>query len=1340
MAYLLLIVSVALAWHWWATRNREEELQEQLRKLKRELGRLDASFESFRQEYYLRLAKAGSEAVEQSVPAAPTEVTTDSTGSQLPTLPVPEQPSRSAYGFLSQAAGADLLSPFSGTARPAMRAPNTPAVAPPVAQSAEAPIAEPPQPPEIAQSPVIVPSAPVQSVFSDPLTTVAAEQTVTDQARKEPWPTAARVPTLKTADTDQDSSDVDLGEVTGLSFWTDLEKRLGGGLLNKIGVGVLVIGFSLLLGYTFQYLGPAGKIGIGYLVSALLVGGGVWLERKPVYSLYAKGLIGGGWALAYFTTYALHFLPAVRLVESEWLGLILLLAAAAGMIAHSLKYRSPVVTGLAYALGFATILLSHATLFSLTATLLLSASLVVICLRLGWFHLLVAAPLAAFGCHLVWLYPRVQAAKFAGQPLEHGFWSAALIAAYWALFLVPNYFGRGRDSDGRPQLRLLLNLINVGCFLGLLAYQSQYPEYRFGFFLTVGAVYIGLAALSRRRSDLLTMRLFVTLGAGLLIAAIPTRLTGNWVAYLWLIEAEALLVSGFLLGDWYLRLLAAAAFALLLGRLAIVDTQDATSFTLAGARVCNSMIAFGVAACAFYFNHYWLYRRFRARISDFEWNASRVFSYAAACLAVAAVYLEKPTVLLAVAWCVLAVGLVEIGLLRRDPDLRTQGYFVILLAVGRLAQFNFSLDRDIWFVTQRFWTVALVAGLLYFVSAQVGRAYRKQAVDDGDETVRRVLLHIASALASVLVWFEVPPALIGPAWGAMALVLLELGKWRDSRDLRLQGYLITLAGLGRLFQFNYGLGQDWHGLSIRLWTVGLFATLLYYLAWRRGAWGRRPLAGNDMPAWEAGLAWERGRPARLDRGVSPRFTSELSDTWEEIPPRAMLYFGSLLIGILLWFELPLVLIAPAWAVMALVLFELGRWRQSWDFRIQGHVILVFGLIRLVRFNYGAETPWLTLCLRLWTVSLFAAVLYYLYWRLRNADPALSEIEEIARRLMLHAGSALLAVLLWYELPALALAPAFGFAAILLLELGLRYRNLDLRAQSYATALLAFTRFVTVNLLAEQAWNGTSLRVLSGGLVLGHILYLFFVLRSRSTSGARSTAGQLHRYESRSPEILSTLAVAGVAALLRFEPAPAWVAASWGALAVVCLFSGIAWRDLHFRFLGLVVAVATIVRTCFTNFTAPVAGPDSLAATGVAVFSLFCCYGLLLWQRERESATERQTGVRPHRFQKYMLPACLFAATALMLVLTYQRAPQNGLTLFWASEGLLLFLAGLVARHQAARLLGLGLLCFCVLKLFIYDLRGLETLARIISFIGLGLILLAVSFLYTKYSALVRRYL
>jgi uncharacterized membrane protein len=40
--------------------------------------------------------------------------------------------------------------------------------------------------------------------------------------------------------------------------------------------------------------------------------------------------------------------------------------------------------------------------------------------------------------------------------------------------------------------------------------------------------------------------------------------------------------------------------------------------------------------------------------------------------------------------------------------------------------------------------------------------------------------------------------------------------------------------------------------------------------------------------------------------------------------------------------------------------------------------------------------------------------------------------------------------------------------------------------------------------------------------------------------------------------------------------------------------------------------------------------------------------------------------------------------------------------------------------------------FTILKIFIYDLSFLETLYRIFSFIGLGVILLAVSYLYQKY--------
>jgi len=46
----------------------------------------------------------------------------------------------------------------------------------------------------------------------------------------------------------------------------------------------------------------------------------------------------------------------------------------------------------------------------------------------------------------------------------------------------------------------------------------------------------------------------------------------------------------------------------------------------------------------------------------------------------------------------------------------------------------------------------------------------------------------------------------------------------------------------------------------------------------------------------------------------------------------------------------------------------------------------------------------------------------------------------------------------------------------------------------------------------------------------------------------------------------------------------------------------------------------------------------------------------------------------------------------------------------------------------------------VLKLFLYDLRELETIQRIFSFIVLGLILVGVSWMYTRFRDRIQRYL
>ncbi|MDQ3803134.1 MAG: DUF2339 domain-containing protein, partial [Acidobacteriota bacterium] len=77
------------------------------------------------------------------------------------------------------------------------------------------------------------------------------------------------------------------------------------------------------------------------------------------------------------------------------------------------------------------------------------------------------------------------------------------------------------------------------------------------------------------------------------------------------------------------------------------------------------------------------------------------------------------------------------------------------------------------------------------------------------------------------------------------------------------------------------------------------------------------------------------------------------------------------------------------------------------------------------------------------------------------------------------------------------------------------------------------------------------------------------------------------------------------------------------------------------------------------------------------------------------------------------------------------AQQLSLSLVWALYGGALFAAGRVRRSRLLRVMALVLLGLTTLKVFFWDLSSLDRAYRIVSFIVLGLILLAVSYLYQR---------
>jgi uncharacterized membrane protein len=87
------------------------------------------------------------------------------------------------------------------------------------------------------------------------------------------------------------------------------------------------------------------------------------------------------------------------------------------------------------------------------------------------------------------------------------------------------------------------------------------------------------------------------------------------------------------------------------------------------------------------------------------------------------------------------------------------------------------------------------------------------------------------------------------------------------------------------------------------------------------------------------------------------------------------------------------------------------------------------------------------------------------------------------------------------------------------------------------------------------------------------------------------------------------------------------------------------------------------------------------------------------------------------------------------IVQLQNLQQLSISGVWLAYSVVLLVVGIYKGSKGLRFFSIGLFGLTILKIFIYDLSFLETLYRIFSFIGLGLILLAVSYAYQRYKDL-----
>jgi hypothetical protein len=330
---------------------------------------------------------------------------------------------------------------------------------------------------------------------------------------------------------------------------------------------------------------------------------------------------------------------------------------------------------------------------------------------------------------------------------------------------------------------------------------------------------------------------------------------------------------------------------------------------------------------------------------------------------------------------------------------------------------------------------------------------------------------------------------------------------------------------------------------------------------------------------------------------------------------------------------------------------------------------------------------------------------------------------------------MLTIFEWRVLPAALVGPAWAATALGLVVVGVRRDVLGARWQAYALLALAVTfvtQWATGEIALVERAGGTAVAAPLIALAVFAVVYAgAWVARTRQETAANAleTAAQLERF------VLLALPLITSMHLISFESVwlgTRYVSAAWAITAVALLGAGLRWRAVDLRLQAYGVFALTTLITLF--FIVVRSDTSPVLSTVVTVASLYGTgLGFRRWMEAR--ADEADWVSRLDGWARLMV---LAAATTLLAVLVGVEVRPSLVTMGWGLQGTALLLTGFIARERALRLAGLFVLFVCILKLFLYDLRELEALARILSFVVLGLVLLGVSWTYTRYKEQIRR--
>ncbi len=581
-----------------------------------------------------------------------------------------------------------------------------------------------------------------------------------------------------------------------------LELNLGRYWLSKIGSVILILGLAFLITYTFRFFNAFARIASGYLAATSLLWLGFRLDKKEGLKNYGRTILAAGWALLYFTTYAMYHFEASKILNSQLLNLILLAILVAALVVYSLRYKSQHFTALALFTGYFTATLSDVTYFTLASCALLALAMGFLICRLKMTKLLYYGIFLTYLTHFIWVSRSIDLSLIVTRNLSVGevvFWlNSIFLLIYWIIFSVTIYYPKMHSQKAGSNYLPLASFCNFLFFFLLeLGWVSRvYPSFKFYFAFCLGLVYLLFLSESYRLKNEKFIMTNYLIAISLLSLSLPLKFAPQHTNLFWLIEVPVILGLGLVLKKNYLKGFSIFLAILLYFKLIFLGYYSYASVNILDRQFLWEDILIFIGMISM-FCCYYLYRS--PRISAITkvktvLKSANLFSFMAASYLVLFFWNILDAKWLTLALLLQALLLFFIGILISDKCFRLYALLILVMVWFRML----FVDQQFYYRMLKWPLIVIELGSSYLIyalsrikkTAKLFLSYERGWLSLGFAATTFVL--------TVILFKEVNSRWISLALGLEGAVLFSSGFLFKDKKFRIAGFVVFLILLARV--------------------------------------------------------------------------------------------------------------------------------------------------------------------------------------------------------------------------------------------------------------------------------------------------------------------------------------------------------------------------------------------------------------------------------------------------------------------------------------------------------------------------------------------------------------